>query len=100
MAAPAAAQVAAMDAILEQQRLLADQFEKVRAMKAAGSSAVPPLPEIGPRAGGSATGGRSLRRVLREDLAVAHGLRRAVLLREILGEPLGMQRGRLNLPRR
>jgi hypothetical protein len=99
-ATPAAAQVAAMDAILEQQRLLAGQFEMVRAMKAAGSSAVPPLPEVGPGAVTSTAGGRSLRRALREDLAGSPGLRRAVLLREVLGEPPGMQRGRLNLPRR
>jgi hypothetical protein len=99
---PAATQTAAMAALLEQQRLLAEQFEQVRAMKLAGSTAVPPLPDHGGMgsAGANAADHRSLRRALRADLAGPPGLRRAVLLREILGEPPGMQRGRLTLPRR
>jgi hypothetical protein len=104
---PVAEAARSMDAatveILEQQRLLAQQLEALRAARALGSAAVPPLPAAAYTAAGSAAAAAAaagLRRAVRADLAGRGGLRRAIILREILGEAPGLKRGPLQLPRR
>lgn len=91
----------AQAAILEQQRLLAEQLHALRAARAAGTS-VPPVPAVKlPAHAAAAIAGHQLdcRRELRRDLHHSSSVRRAILLKEILGEPLALQRGR-TLPRR
>lgn len=93
---------AAAAAILEQQRLLQEQIDALRAARAVGSAAVPRLPAVYGHIENSKSEAAAVevRRAVREDLAGRDGLRRAILLREILGQPPGLQRGPVSLPRR
>jgi hypothetical protein len=92
---------AAQAAILEQQRLLAEQLHALRAARAAGAS-VTPRPAITlPRDATAAIAEhqQSCRRELLRDLRHPTSVRRAILLKEILGAPLALQRG-WQLPRK
>ncbi len=94
------AEDAAQAAILEQQRTLMEQLHALRAARAAGEvmpTAAAMRPERTDAA--MATHLRSCRRELRRDLRSPSSVRRAILLKEILGEPLALQRNR-QLPRR
>lgn len=86
--------------LLEQQRQLAEQLHALRAARAAGSRGAS-LPSIGlpGAAAAMAAHQRSCRRELLRDLRGPASLRRAILLKEILGAPLALQRGR-EIPRR
>lgn len=91
----------AQQAILEQQRLLAEQLHALRAARAAGAS-VSPLSPLALPAGARATISShelDCRRTLVRDLRHTASVRRAVLLKEILGPPLALQPGG-SLPRR
>jgi len=92
---------AAQAAILEQQRLLADQLHALRMARAAGGSITPASPiQLSERAAARiATHERSCRRELLRDLQSPTSIRRAILLKEILGAPLALQRGP-QIPRR
>jgi hypothetical protein len=85
----------AQAAILEQQRMLAEQLHALRAARAAGAS-VTPLPALTlPRDASAAIASHreSCRLDLMRDLRHPKSLQRAILLREILGPPLALQRG-------
>jgi hypothetical protein len=91
----------AQAAILEQQRLLAEQLHALRAARAAGATAKPVSAFILPREASAeiAAHQRSCRRELLRDLRQPTSVRRAILLKEILGQPVALQRG-WQLPRR
>ncbi|MGH8021234.1 MAG: hypothetical protein ACREIA_23735 [Opitutaceae bacterium] len=86
----------AMMAVLEKQRAIEEQLRNIRATKraSAGRPARHPVSAtasfIDPGAGLE----------LRRDLSGAHALRKAILLKEILGEPVGLRPGMPDLPRR
>lgn len=84
-------------AILEAQRALEEQFQLVRKARELARAGIPSLPDPNARFGSiaRATAGQ---RSLRSDLAHPTSLRRAILLREVLGEPVGLRSG--PLPRR
>lgn len=91
----------AQAAILEQQRLLADQLHALRLARAAGGSVTPASPlQLSERATARiASHERSCRKELLRDLRSPTSVRRAILLKEILGAPVALQRG-LQIPRR
>jgi hypothetical protein len=90
----------AMSAMLERQRALDDQFRAIQASRAAATAGIPSIGALArPVASGPRGTGR-LRRELRRDLVGVRSLRKAVLLREVLGEPPGMRAGMPQLPRR
>ena len=88
--------------ILEQQRVLAEQLHALRAARAGGGSVVPASPiRLPARARAQiAAHGRSCRRELLRDLHEPTSLRRAILLKEILGPPLALQPRGVPIPRR
>jgi hypothetical protein len=91
----------AQQAILEQQRRLAEQLHALRAARAAGASVTPRSPLDLPAGARATISAHELdcRRMLVRDLRHTATVRRAILLKEILGPPLALQPGRL-LPRR
>lgn len=88
-------------ALLEQQARLLEQLQALRVTRSAAYAveAARPAPSLA-AAGVGAASRVALRGELRGQLGNPAALRRAVLLREILGPPLGLQRGPLQLPRR
>jgi hypothetical protein len=92
---------AARSAILEQQRLLADQLHALRLARAAGGSIAPASPlKLSDQAKARiASHERGCRKELIRDLQSPTSLRRAILLREILGPPVALARGS-EIPRR
>jgi type IV secretory pathway VirB10-like protein len=92
-----AAQAARAAAVLEQQRALEEQLRQVRLAREAAMAGVPRIAPVSTPAG-STRRGASVRRALRDDLAGRGSLRRAIVLREVLGEPVGLRTG--PLPRR
>jgi len=95
------------EAVLERQRRLNEQLaslsmlqKEARASAAAGVAALggPAITTDGGAQG--QVGGRRIRRAIRKELSGGDGLRRAFLLREILGEPIGLRSDVMKLPRR
>lgn len=94
---------AASQAILDRQRHLEEQMKALRRSHEAGSEGARQAPSRSwaqkserKRSATSAT----MFGELKADLYLKGPLRRAFLLREILGQPLGLETGPLNLPRR
>jgi hypothetical protein len=94
----------ATEALREQERLLDESRQMLRSAQARVAGSVPSIGDIvdlGPKpVGASAKAARARRRELRRDLASPTSLRRVMLLKEILGEPLGLQQGLPRIPRR
>jgi len=92
-------QAARTASILETQRALEEQLTQMRRVRDAAMAGVPKLAPSSVAAGA----GRhvsALRRTLREDLAGRGALRRAVVLREVLGEPVALRTGPAGMTRR
>ncbi len=88
----------AMAAVLERQRALQEQLQAIRAARPADSPA-----RRGARLRSSVSASRpgdGALRELKRDLTGAQALRKAILLREILGEPVGLRPGFPELPKR
>ena len=98
----AAAQQAAREAsVLEAQRALEEQLRAVRQAREAALAGVPRLAPISATAGGASSRPASLaRRALREDLTGRGSLRRAIVLREVLGEPVALRTAPAGMTRR
>lgn len=88
-----AAERAAREAsLLETQRAFEEQLRQIRAAREAATAAVPRLSvAVAPMA--SSRRASAVRGSWRAELAGRESLRRAVVLREILGDPVGLRRG-------
>jgi hypothetical protein len=86
----------ATEDLVRNQRMLLERLHALQTERAAGNAGVAISAEVPPFATRGGTVGRDLRALLGDRSTI----RRAVLLREILGEPPGLQRGPLVLPRR
>jgi hypothetical protein len=95
--ATAYAQPSEATAVLEQQRALEEKLRLVRLTRDAARAGIPALAQPNARFG-STDRATAAQRALRHDLAHPTSLRRAILLREVLGEPVGLRSGAL--PRR
>lgn len=87
-------------AVLDAQRALEEQLRQVRLMR---EQAMAGVPRLAPAVAAATTSSRragSVRRALREDLAGRGALRRAIVLREVLGEPVAMRTGPAGMTRR
>lgn len=90
--ARAAAEVSAREAsILESQRAFEEQLRQIKLAREMASAGVPRLAPSRPEAEYRRGPGTGLR--LRDDLKGRASLRRAILLREVLGEPIALRRG-------
>lgn len=92
-AAEAAARAAQQAAMLEAQRAMEEQLRQARRIREMAAAGVPSI--ASGQLGGGSSERRStvVRRGLRADLAGRASLRRAIVLREILGEPVALRRG-------
>lgn len=87
-------------AVLDRQRSLEEQMQALRARRAyVIESARPLVSPAGARGPVSTASGRTFRRELRREIGGVRSLRRAVLLREILGDPPGLRPGGNRIPR-
>lgn len=86
---------AAQAAILDQQRLLADQLHALRMARSAGVAITPvsPIRLSAQATSRIAAHETSCRKQLLRDLRSPTSVRRAILLKEILGAPVALQRG-------
>ena len=89
-----------MAAVLERQRSLDDQLRAIRAARAAAVAPGARSPWGEPLVSTARTRGHGVLGSLREDLSGVQALRKAVLLKEVLGEPIGLRPGPPHLPRR
>lgn len=87
-------------AMLERQRMLEEQLRLLAATRAIGVAGVSPLGMPAQISARDPAQRRELRRALRRDLSGHQNLRRAILLREVLGPPPGLERDLRKLPRR
>lgn len=93
-------QAARTASILETQRALEEQLTQMRRVRDAAMAGVPKLAPSSSAAAGAGRHASALRRTLREDLAGRGALRRAVVLREVLGEPVALRTGPAGMTRR
>jgi hypothetical protein len=89
----------ASQAVLDRQRRLEEQMNALRQVRDTASTAIPKRPSRSWEIKSEKIWSASDRSLISE-LHRPGSLRRAVLLREILGQPLGLEFGPLDLPRR
>ena len=92
---------AASQAILDRQRELEEKMKHLRHLREAGSGNLPKAPSRSwTQESDRRQSAMVATRKLRGDLHRPDSLRRAIVLREVLGQPLGFEMGPPNLPRR